>query len=62
MNKPIPPAGTPVDQKLYNEACQRITGLQKRNGELIDAILQHKIDTTPGSVEPADRELWNTIK
>lgn len=24
----IPPAGTPVDQKLYNEACQKILDLQ----------------------------------
>ena len=36
--------------------------LQKRNGELIDAILKHKINTTPGSAEAADQELWNTIK
>ena len=36
--------------------------LQIRNGELIDAILKHKIDTTPGSSQAADKVLWETLK
>ena len=32
----IPPAGTPVDQRLYNEACHRITELE---GLLQEAIV-----------------------
>jgi hypothetical protein len=28
VNKEIPPAGTPVDQKLYNDACQKVRDLE----------------------------------
>lgn len=30
MSKDIPPAGTPVDQKLYNEACRKVADLERR--------------------------------
>ena len=30
MSKEIPPAGTPVDQKLYNEACRKVMDLERR--------------------------------
>jgi len=39
MTKEIPPAGTPVDQLLYNEACWKIISLEKRIKEL-EALLE----------------------
>lgn len=30
----LPPAGTPVDQKLYNEACREVLRLKERNALL----------------------------
>ena len=33
MSKDIPPAGTPVDQKLYNEACRHVMDLEAERNE-----------------------------
>lgn len=38
VDDPIPPAGTPVDQKLYNEACHRIMELEVEVETLGNAI------------------------
>ena len=39
---------------------QRISKLEKRNGELIDGILTHRRDTAPGASD-VDRTLWATV-
>lgn len=46
---PAPPTGTPVDQKLYNEACHRIMELE--------AELQSKDERMGDWAEAADGEM-----
>lgn len=45
---------------LWVEKQERIRALEKRNGELIDAILTHRRDTAPGATA-VDRKLWATV-
>jgi hypothetical protein len=43
MRSDMPPAGTPVDQKIYNEACRKIGELEAQVAELRD-LLRYELE------------------
>ncbi len=49
-----------AELKPLTDQRDRIRDLEKRRGELIDAILTHRRETAPGASD-VDRKLWATV-